>query len=45
MFHSGSQQTIVVVDLVKNLELELHDHPSPYPLGCVNKEVDIKVTK
>ena len=27
------------------LELQLRNHPSPYPLGWVNKDVEIKVTK
>jgi hypothetical protein len=25
--------------------LEVHDHPSPCPLGWVNKDVEIKATK
>jgi hypothetical protein len=25
--------------------LEVHDHPNPYPLGWVNKDVELKVTK
>jgi hypothetical protein len=31
--------------LVNKLGLEVHDHPSPYPLGWVKKDVEIKVTK
>jgi len=31
--------------LVKNLGLEFHDHPIPYPLGWVNKDVEIKAMK
>jgi hypothetical protein len=34
-----------VVDLVNNTVLEVHDHPSPYPMGLVNKDAKIKVTK
>jgi hypothetical protein len=33
------------VDLVENLGLEVHDHPSPYPLGWKNKDAKIKVMK
>jgi hypothetical protein len=33
------------VDLVNKLGLEVHDHPIPYPLGWVNKDAKIKVTK
>ena len=33
------------MDLVCKLGLEVHDHPSPYPLGWVNKDTKIKVTK
>jgi hypothetical protein len=25
--------------------LEVHDHPNPYPLGWVNNDVDLEVTK
>lgn len=31
--------------LVKNLDLETHNHPRPYPLGWLNKETQINVTK
>ena len=33
------------MNLVGKLGLEVHDHPSPYPLGWVNKGVKIRVTK
>jgi hypothetical protein len=33
------------VDLVKNIGLEILDHPSPYPLCLVNMDSKIKVTK
>jgi hypothetical protein len=45
LFDSGSQDNLIAVDLVKKLELEVHDHPCPYPLGWVNKDVEINVTK
>ena len=41
----GSQDNVIVVDMVRKIGLEVHDHPSPYPLGWVNKDADIKVTK
>lgn len=31
--------------MVKKLELEVCDHPNPYPLGWVNKDAELKVTK
>jgi len=33
------------MDLVRNLGLEVPDHPSPYPLGWVKMDANIKVTK
>lgn len=37
------QVNIISVDLVKKMGLEVHDHPIPYPLGWVNKDVELKV--
>jgi hypothetical protein len=45
MFDSSSQANLITMDPVNKIGLEVHDHPSPYPLGWVNKDVDIKVTK
>jgi hypothetical protein len=45
LFDSSSQANLIAVDLVNNLGLEVHIHPSPYPLGCVDKDANIKVTK
>eukprot|EP00253_Pinus_taeda_P023991 PITA_23991 len=42
LFDSGSQETIIEVDLVKKLGMEVRDHPNPYPLGWVHKDVDLK---
>jgi hypothetical protein len=33
LFDSGSHDNLIVADLVNKLGLEVHDHPSPYPLG------------
>ena len=33
------------MDLVSKLGLEVHAHPIPYPLGWVNKDAEIKVSK
>jgi len=45
LFDSGSQENLIAADLVKKLGLEDHDHPNPYPLGWVHKDVELKVTK
>jgi len=45
VFDFGSQANLIAVDLVMKLGLEVHDYPSPYQLGWVNKDVGIKVTK
>jgi hypothetical protein len=45
LFNSSSQDKHITVNLVSNLGLEVHDHPRPYPLGCVNKDEQIKVMK
>ena len=45
MFDSGSQANLIAADLVKKLGLEVHDHPNPYPLGCVHKDAELKGTK
>jgi hypothetical protein len=45
LFDSGSYANLIAVDLVNNVGLEVHNHPSPYPLGWVNKDAKIKVTK
>jgi len=31
--------------MVKKLGLEVYDHPRPYPLGWINEDVELKVTK
>lgn len=43
LFDSRSQENINATDLVKNLGMELCDHPNPYPLGWVHKDVEMKV--
>jgi hypothetical protein len=45
LFDFGSQANLIANDLVNKLGLEVHDHWSPYPLGWVNKDAKIKVTK
>jgi hypothetical protein len=45
LFDFGSQDNLIVVDLVNNIGLEVHNHASPYPLGLVSKDENIKVTK
>ena len=36
---------LIAGEMVKMLGFEVCDHPKPYPLGWVNKVVDLKVTK
>ena len=31
--------------MVRNIGLDIHNHPNPYTLGWINNEVEIKVTK
>jgi hypothetical protein len=45
LLDSGSQVNIIAVNMVSKIGLEVHNHPSPYPLGCVKKHAEIKVTK
>jgi hypothetical protein len=45
LFDFGTHANLKKMDLVKNLGLEVHNHPVPYPLGWVNKDAEIKVTK
>jgi hypothetical protein len=44
-FDSGSQAILIATNVVNKLELEVHDHVIPYPLGWVNKDANIKVMK
>jgi hypothetical protein len=44
LLHFGSQDNLISMDMVKNIGLEVHDHPRSYPLGWVNKDAYIKVT-
>lgn len=41
LLNSSSQENIIPMNLVKKIGLEVLDHPSPYPLGWVNNEVEI----
>ena len=45
LFNSGSQANLIAEDLESKLGLEVHEYPSPYPLGWVNKDTKIKETK
>jgi hypothetical protein len=40
-----NSENLIEKDLVSKLGLEVHDHPHPYPLGWVNKDVELRVTK
>ena len=45
LFNTGSQANLIAFDLVNNTGLEDHDHPCTYPLGWVNKDIELKVSK
>jgi hypothetical protein len=45
LFDSTLQANLIANYLVSNLGLDVHDHPRPYRLGWVTKDVEIKVTK
>jgi hypothetical protein len=45
LFDSGSEANLIATNLVSKLGLEVCDHPIPYPLGWVNNDANIKVTK
>jgi hypothetical protein len=45
LFDFDSQANLIANDLFNKLGLEVHDQLSPYPLGWVNKDAKIKVTK
>jgi hypothetical protein len=38
LFDSSLQAKLIETYLVNNIGLEVHDHPSPYPLGWLNKD-------
>ena len=45
LFDSGSQTNFIAAELVKKMWLEVRDLPNSYPLGWVNKDAKLKVTK
>jgi hypothetical protein len=45
LFYFGSKDNLIATEMVNNLGLEVHDTSNPYPLGWVNKDAEIKVTK
>jgi len=45
LFDLGSQANLIEEKLFKKVWLEFRDHPNPYPLGWVNKDPNLKVTK
>jgi len=45
LFDSRLQANLIPVEVIKKLGLEVCGHPNPYPLGCVYKDVYLKVTK
>ena len=45
LFDSGSQANLISTKIVKKMGLETYDHPTPYPLGWLTKDTQLKVTK
>ena len=45
LFYYGLHENLIVEDMVRMLGLEVHDHPSPLPLGWVNKDLKLRVMK
>jgi hypothetical protein len=45
MFTSGSQDNLIIVDMVSKLGLEVRNHPRHYPLGLVKNDAKLKVRK
>jgi hypothetical protein len=45
LFDYSWQDNLIVEDIVDKLRLEVHDHPHMYPLGWVNKDAELRVTK
>lgn len=43
LFDSGSQQNLISEQLVKELKLSTFPHPQPYPLGWLQKDVELQV--
>ena len=40
LFDSSSQPRLIATNLARKHGLKVQDHPNPYPLGWVNKDVD-----
>jgi hypothetical protein len=45
LFDYDLENNPITHDLVSKVSLAMHDHPHPFPLGWVNKGVEIKVIK
>ena len=44
LFDIGSQENLILEDLVKNINLETVAHHKPYPLGWIVKNANLQVT-
>jgi hypothetical protein len=42
LFGFGSCANLIEANLDKDIGLEVHDHPTPYPLGWVNKDANAR---
>jgi len=43
LFDIGSHSNLISSHLVEKLGKETHDHPKPYPLGWVRRDMELKV--
>jgi hypothetical protein len=42
---TGSQKNLISASLVQKLGLETNPHPKPYPLGWIQKDVELKIDR
>ena len=45
LFDCGSQVNLISKEIVKKLELNTEPHKKPYPLGWVQKDTQLQVTR
>ena len=45
LFDSGSQVNLISEAIVKRLGLKMEPHPKPYPLGWVQNDTQLQVSR